>query len=314
MTRALTMAALRYPQSAVLALSAGLLALFLLPPLPALVPTPAALRFVAAEADPDPLAARGWRDADLADVRRGNAAVPAVLLPQLPRALPALDPAARPTLFLRALLPVVLDVNETIAASREHLLWMRGRLALGRALLLANREWLRRLARHYGVTAAADTALIEALLPRVDIVPPSLALGQAALESGWGASRIAQIGNALFGQRSWDPEAGMVPRVRPQDPGYARFADLHAAVAAYMHNLNTHPAYAGFRALRAQQRRDGVALDGHALAGGLQAYAEIPDYVPRVRRVVSEHDLVAFDQAQLHRGWWQLPVLWRGWP
>jgi Bax protein len=105
----------------------------------------------------------------------------------------------------------------------------------------------------------------------------------------------------------------MVPRNRPQDPGYARFADLRAAVAAYMHNLNTHPAYAGFRRLRAEQRADSGGLDGHALAGTLEAYAELPDYIRRVRRVVSVNDLDAFDEARLHRRWWQLPVLWRGW-
>ncbi len=243
----------------------------------------------------------------LEPVRGGTAPAPALLLASLPGDLGQLDAPRRKALFLRALLPMVLAVNEHLLAKRRHLLRLADTLARGGALPAEDRAWLTRLARRFDLApagagpGAADLALVDRLLLRVDAVPASLALAQAALESGWGTSRFARHGNALFGERVWSRDAGLAPQGGPASRRFAvrRFDRLVDAVAAYAHNLNTHAAYAGFRARRAAQRIAG-RLDAAALAGDLGAYSQLgPEYIGRLRAVMRDNGLAGFDRARL---------------
>lgn len=244
-----------------------------------------------------------------ADVIDG-ATVPRLILASLPGDLDAVPPADRKKLFLQLMLPLVLAANEEIAADRAQLVALADRLAAGAAPSGEQADWLAAVARRYRLPldhalgdaaafAAAAREVLPELLSRVDEVPPSLALAQAALESGWGTSRLALQGNALFGERTWtepgleplDPAPGATHRAR-------RFDSLMEAVAAYMHNLNTHPAYAAFRRARAALRDRAVPLDGAALAGHLTRYSERgADYARAVAELIRINGLAGLDGA-----------------
>ena len=119
---------------------------------------------------------------------------------------------------------------------------------------------------------------VQELLNRMDVVPPSLALAQAAEESGWGTSRFARQGNALFGQYTYNAKPGIVPAQRDADRRHrVRSHDnLLAAVRAYVHNLNSHWAYEDFRRKRSRLRRAGETISGYVLAGELRSLFGAP--------------------------------------
>jgi Bax protein len=246
-------------------------------------------------------------DYRLVEAETAGAAVPRLLLQRLPDGMAVLDEqGSRKLTFLRALLPLVLAANERVAQDRAYLLDLSAGLEPGTEPDAGDRRRLKSLAQAYRVGAPADIpaiALIERLLPRVDIVPPSLALAQAAVESAWGTSRFAREGNALFGQSSWS-EDGMAPLGHEVAPyRIAAFATLADCVAAYVANLNSHPAYDGFRRLRAAQRQAGQTPDGRALAATLHAYAETGErYIRTLRAVIDDNDLGRFDRAILDDG------------
>ncbi|WP_186455996.1 glucosaminidase domain-containing protein [Nitrospirillum pindoramense] len=174
----------------------------------------------------------------------------------------------------------------------------------GAALSPLDQVWVARLAARYGMDPTRKIDL-DALLRRVDVVPVSMALAQAAEESGWGTSRFAQHGNALFGQLTWSEEEkeGITPRNRhPGDTSrFRKFEDLLECVRVYMQNLNTHDAYAQFRATRATLRKQGKPLDTLLLLNTLDKYSELgPVYVKAVRSLIRSNNLRDFDQAVLH--------------
>jgi Bax protein len=149
----------------------------------------------------------------------------------------------------------------------------------GAEISAAQRDWLAAIAGRYG--APADN--LEELLRRVDVVPPSLALAQAALESGWGTSRGAQTAGALFGEMR-------------RSGGLRRFDSPAHSVASYVANLNTHFAYRGFREARAAARQDGRPLDSQLLAAQLLRYSVLGStYVHHVQAMIRAQDLQAFD-------------------
>jgi Bax protein len=241
---------------------------------------------------------------DLASARAGLP-VPRLFLARLPAdwpSAPASDSHKR--LFLTAVLPLVLRANERIRRERASLRAIRARARHGIVPDLVERNWLADLAGRHGGSAGD----LDALMSRVDVVPPSLALAQAALESGWGSSRFSRAGNALFGQWTYGKGSGMVPARRA--PGARHevraFETLAGSIEAYMSNLNRHPAYDGLRRTRAELRRAG-AVDGLALAAGLAAYsARGETYIEELRRLIRVNDLAALDSARLRAVPWRL--------
>ncbi|MGE0254270.1 MAG: glucosaminidase domain-containing protein [Alphaproteobacteria bacterium] len=175
----------------------------------------------------------------------------------LPAGLDALDVDARKATFFHTVLPAVRAANAEVTCERRLLLaaLRAGDNADAKAVLAA-------FAERYG-SDDADT-----LLRRVDAVPTALALAQAAVESGWGTSRFARHGNALFGMQS---RGGDGLKARESDATVFVFDDLRGAVRAYIRTLNTHAAYREFRLLRAAARDDEV--DACGLARTLTRYS-----------------------------------------
>lgn len=232
----------------------------------------------------------------LTDIRQGEA-VPPYKVDRVPADLGSKDGNERKMLFITAILPVILEVNQRVLADREQLLYLSEKLSSTPQMLTAiERLWLDDLAERYDTSPDK----IDELVRRVDIVPPSMAIAQGGVESGWGTSFAARMGNALYGQIQvagrhsvsvpWKPGAGM-----PQP-----FTDVGEATDAYVANLNTHPAYASFRNERAAMRERGEDPDGFRLIGLLLRYSERgQDYVQFVRQIMRENDLRDFDKAKL---------------
>lgn len=182
------------------------------------------------------------------------------------------DTLTKKRIFLRAMAPLVLRANEKILAERERL------LSLGPANL--DDPWLRDLAQKYRVIADADAPVtretLRELERRVDMVPPSLALAQAIEESGWGTSRFATQGNALFGMWSWGEDAMRPEQQRSGkgDYGIAAWDTPQDSVDGYMLNINRHNAYAELRERRAELRAAGKEPRGVDLVKTLTRYSE----------------------------------------
>jgi Bax protein len=198
--------------------------------------------------------------------------------------------------FFAYLAPLVAAENARIRAQRRLLLAWAERVQAGEPLDWVERGHLGWLAREYRIeTGGRSTSeLIDVLLRRVDVIPESLALAQAAKESAWGGSRFARRGNNLFGERCHRPGCGLVPAKRPAGARFEvrAFDSVRESVAAYLRNLNTHAAYRDFRALRAELRAQGRPLTGVELAMRLQAYsARGPAYVRELQSLIRENAL-----------------------
>ena len=236
---------------------------------------------------------------DLESVRNGARMVPPLYLASVPVGMGKVSrPAERKRLFLRMMLPLVLKVNEGVRKERDKLLRMKQQREKGAKLTDADRIYLRDMARLYGVRKPR----VDQLLPRVDVLPVSIALAQSAIESGWGTSRFVREGNAPFGQWTTASFKGIVPLKRESGKTHKirAFKNLYASVRSYIFNLNTHRAYRGFRAMRETMRVSGNHLDSLALIKSLRAYSEKGDaYVKMLHSVIIDNDLLPLDRARL---------------
>lgn len=231
---------------------------------------------------------------------QGESQVPRIFLASVPSDLGQVrEVPVRKALFIQTVLPLVLQANEKLLTHRERLADIKTRRDAGEKLDAIDRLWLAMMAERYKVKRGD----LDALLARVDIIPPSLALAQAAAESGWGTSRFVREGNALFGQWTSSAKAnGLVPLAR--DAGKTHrikiFPSLLGSVESYILNLNTHRAYRGLRKLRAKLRAEDAPIDGGLLAGELIAYSERGlDYVATLRDIIGKNRLRQLDNTRL---------------
>lgn len=230
-----------------------------------------------------------------APLRNGHTAkVPPVLVRALPRGFEKDgDEAARKRRFIRLLVPIVLRVNHTIERQRGTLERLARRIEQGRRLSAREWRWLGLLAEHYR-TKPDDWRTLRL---RVAPISPSLVVAQAAVESGWGSSRFALHGNALFGQWSYSGKGGLKPRRRDEGKSHTvkTYHRLIDSVWDYARNLNTHRAYRELRRLRAAGH-----TDGRRLAAGLGRYSQKRGtYVALIRRIIAENRLSVLDRLSL---------------
>ncbi|WP_282604685.1 glucosaminidase domain-containing protein [Pelagibius sp. Alg239-R121] len=245
-------------------------------------------------------------DFDLEAIRADTALVPRMYVRRLPNNLVSVtDTQRRKRLFFGTLLPLILMANEELRADRAHGVTLRERypkLSMESGidqLEYADRQWLAAVNNRYG-TEIGDW---QTLLARLDELPVSLIMAQAIQESGWGTSRFARDGNALFGQRTWNPEEdGIVPDLRAEGETYRvkSFPDLMAAIRAYMLNINTHDAYRDLRRRRAKLRQNSVGDPGLALASTLTRYSEEnAGYVKALSGLIRDNSLRSLNGARL---------------
>lgn len=217
---------------------------------------------------------------------------------------PSLTVQDKKIAFIYLLGPTVLAANERVAQERRELERLVALRKAGKPLDAAGSQWLQALANRYDVPGAisADATLAE-LLERVDIVPTSLVLAQAATESGWGTSRFAAQGNALFGQWTYGGDGIRPKEQRTATKGNYRIRAFRSpldSIGAYIHNLNTQASYAALRRERRVARQTGKPLSGEALAAGLIRYSERGQaYVDELRALIRRNGLWAADTAVL---------------
>jgi len=198
--------------------------------------------------------------------------------------------------FFAYLSPMVSDVNFRLAAERDQVRELRARLADGGHLGWFDRRWLGRLAVRLEVDLESqplEDALVQ-LERRAGIVPESIVLMQAAVESGWGTSRFAVEGNNYFGQRCYSAGCGIIPEERPDGSrfGLAEFVSAAQSVESYMLNLNTHDSYRQFRQRRERLRSEGRPVTGLALVDGLANYSERgQEYVEQIASMIRSNGL-----------------------
>lgn len=198
--------------------------------------------------------------------------------------------AERKKVFFSYFLPIVQQRNAEILDTREQLKqWHKNRDQ-------ADTGDLSDIADQYGMDDfdVQNSANWSTLLRRVDVIPPSLALAQAANESAWGTSRFALEGYNYFGQWCFTSGCGMVPRKRDagKDHEVAEFGSPTESVHAYMANLNRNSAYKGLRDVRSNLRQAGKPITGNALAAGLGRYSERgPEYVKELRSMMAYNKL-----------------------
>jgi Bax protein len=231
--------------------------------------------------------------------------VPKFILTKLPDDMEMItQPKLKKQLFFLSLLPMALMINEEISSQRERLLEILARLDNDGSISEWDEADLLELASSYRVRSnpITDAEAREELLKRVDIVPPSLLLAQAANESAYGTSRFAQRANNLFGEWTFTPGTGLIPEDRPEGARYEvrMFPNIMESLKSYVKNLNTHWAYEGLRSDRRQLRLRGEQLTGLALADGLELYSERRlDYVAEIIDIIRYNRLGRFRNLSL---------------
>lgn len=196
--------------------------------------------------------------------------------------------------FIEYLTPVVRAINEEVAKRRAAVLALENKIAVGDALDAEEAEWLDRMILRYRVEPGDDAEQVADLKRRVDGIPPSLAVAQAALESNWGSSRFAREGNNLYGKWCFTAGCGIVPARRAEGATHEveAYDDAADATRAYMHHLNSHPIYETLRDRRAAAREAGERPQGSDLAAGLVLYsAKGEEYVSMIRGVINTNEL-----------------------
>ena len=201
--------------------------------------------------------------------------------------------------FIDELLPHVEQENRRLSRLREEVSGLLNRQAYG-TLDDTGKQRLRKLAASYRIDDdPVDSASArQALLHRIDIIPSSLALAQAANESAWGKSRFAREANNLFGIWTYDEDKGLKPRNREAGKTHLVriFDDYGDSVRYYMHLLNSHPAYADLREIRVQLRTARQTIDGHSLASGLDKYsAKGKEYVDLIQSLIRQNEWARLD-------------------
>ena len=229
----------------------------------------------------------------LDDIRK-NKLVKPVALDSFPREIKMIENTKkRKEFFIQIVLPLILQENNNIRLDRKRLFSIINK-SNNTAL---EKKWLNKKYKQYGIPSKD----LSTLKIRMDEIPVSLALSQAAKETGWGTSRFAQEGNALFGQWTWSGE-GLKPKESDKNQGHKvmKFNVLQASVRAYQRNLNTHSSYIDFRMARAELRDKGMPLDSLVLSEYLDKYAETGDqYVDVLKKIIKQNNLKDFDDAKL---------------
>ena len=202
--------------------------------------------------------------------------------------------------FLDYLELFVSEERRSINALRSKLLLLQGHLEKGEQLGGEESAWALALAKKYRLDPMnfTEKEIIEELILRVDLIPASLALAQAANESAWGTSRFTILGNNIFGQWCYEIGCGIVPARRTAGATHEvkAFDTIQQSVEAYFLNINTHESYSYLRDLRAKMRKRDLKLDPMSLAIGLGRYSQRGDrYVDEIQRIIIQNDLRARD-------------------
>ena len=231
---------------------------------------------------------------NLEDVRKKKLVKP-IKLSLLPGEIKKIESTKKKkNLFIQIVLPLVIEENNRIKLDRKKLFTILNRSNNTNE----EKKWLNLKFKQYGVLKKD----LSTLKVRMDEIPISLAIAQAAKETGWGTSRFAIEGNALFGQWTWSGDGIKPAGIDSDDATYKvmKFKVLKASVRAYQRNLNTHGSYRKFRSARAEMRDNNEELDSLILANYLDKYAATgKEYTIIIKKIIEQNALKDFDNVKL---------------
>ncbi|MBA1340405.1 MAG: Bax protein [Pelagibacterales bacterium] len=232
-------------------------------------------------------------DYDLNNVR-SNKKIKPIYLTQLPRDLKDIESVkVKKDIFIKIILPLIVAENDNILKDRRIFFKILNKSNNS----MGEKIWLNRKFKEYKIKDK-DTSELK---KRMDVIPVSIAVAQAAKESGWGTSRFALEGNAMFGQWTWGGE-GIVPldKNKSQSHKILKFPILRASVKAYKNNLNTHNGYKEFRTKRSELRNNNKPIKGLDLIHLLDRYAETgAEYTLVLEKIINQNSLAEFDDISL---------------
>ena len=235
------------------------------------------------------------------DQIRETKTIPNIKVTQLPKDLKSIKSIKnRKDLFIKITLPLIVQENNKLLSLNKNIKLLKGSFDQ-----ISRKEavWVQNLMEEY----KADT--LDSLIIKVDEIPVSLALAQAAIESGWGTSRFAYEGNALFGQYIWGKtNNGIIPNERETDAKYKikSFNSLTESVASYMKNLNSNFHYNEFRINRFVLRSNKLPLRGAYLAEYLSSYSIEDDYIDKIKNIIEINDFQDFENLSIDK---QIPLI-----
>ncbi|WP_420591427.1 glucosaminidase domain-containing protein [Bacterioplanoides sp.] len=218
--------------------------------------------------------------------------------PQLPDFAALQDVKEKKRAFFGFLKPLIAQANEKVLIERNTIETLSKKAELD----ATEQETLNGLLKKYRVKATDKAQQFAELKQKVNVIPPSLVLAQAANESAWGTSRFAKQGNNLFGQWCFSKGCGLVPSSRNSGASHevAKFDSPYRSVASYIRNLNSHPSYAELRQLRNQELSEKNYSTGMTLAAGLLKYSERgEEYVKEIRAMIRHNKLAEYDEPQV---------------
>lgn len=203
--------------------------------------------------------------------------------------------------FFSFIYPITELANRKVQAEKAWLATMEKKLNKGQSLAYWERHLLSELGSYYKVDKPqGSTLFFKDLNRRVDIIPASLVLAQAANESAWGTSRFAVEGNNLFGQWCFTKGCGLVPKGRTAGATHevASFSVVYESVSAYFRNLNTHTSYRMVRDIRQELRGLSLPVDSSYLVWGLERYSERgEEYIKDLLDMMNQNKLQSYDKA-----------------
>ena len=201
--------------------------------------------------------------------------------------------------FINIVLPIIIDQNRKMIALRQRLIDLKNYLNQNKTLSQTDQSFIKNLATKYSVSTKNrhKIDIINDLLISVDVIPNSIALAQAANESGWGSSRFATEYNALFGEYTYDNKTGIVPFQREEGKKHLikYFTTIDKSVESYFANINSHYAYSKFRKLRKILRDQNSSLNVNMLVNKLDVYAEDDKYVDTIVSIIHDNKLTQYD-------------------
>ena len=225
---------------------------------------------------------------------RQNNIIPYVAISNLPDDLKKIKSIkSRKELFIKITLPLIVKENDKLTKLNRKIKKIKSSLDI---ISRDEAIWVKELMLEYEANS------LDNLIIKVDSIPVSLALAQAVIESGWGTSRFAYEGNALFGQYIWDSQtSGIVPNERETNAKYKikSFDTLRESVASYMKNLNTNFHYNEFRLNRFILRSNNISLNGTLLAEYLYNYSIEEDYINKIKEIIQTNNFNDFENIKI---------------
>ncbi len=201
--------------------------------------------------------------------------------------------------FVRTVLPLVIRENQKISSTRNTLIELKHKLYEKNTLNNLELKTLKKYSEIYKIKFDNNykNEVINDLLNKIDIIPNSIVLAQAAIESGWGSSRFARDYNALFGEYTYDNNSGVIPLKREKGDKHLikSFKSYNSSVQSYFNNINTHYAYKDFRDLRNVMRERNNFSNISLLVEKLETYAEDKNYIETIKSVIKKNKFQKFD-------------------